>query len=100
MAFYHFFGFGIVIFTIGVIGFMVRNNVIVLLMSVELMLNAVNLMFVAFSRFLHGGTAGQIYVFIIMTVAAAEVAVGLAIVVALYRRLKTLDVRNVRLLKG
>lgn len=100
MDIYHFFGFGIVLFMIGAIGFVVRNNVIILLMSVELMLNAVNLMFVTFSRYLHGEMAGQIYVFIIMTVAAAEVAVGLAIVVALYRRFKTLDVSRIKLLRG
>lgn len=100
MSIYHFLGFGIVLFTIGAIGFVVRNNVIVLLMSVELMLNAVNLIFATFSRYLHDGTAGQIYVFIIMTVAAAEVAVGLAIVVALYRRVKSLDVSSIKLLRG
>ncbi len=96
----HFLGLGIILFSIGVIGFLIRSNVIVLLLSVELMLNAVNLIFVVFSRFVHGGSTGQIYVFIIMTVAAAEVAVGLAIIVNLYRRFRKLDVSRVNLLKG
>lgn len=80
MSLYAFLGFALIIFTIGAVGFFIRNNIIVLLMSVELMLNAVNLVFVAFSRYLYG-MEGQIYVFFIMAIAAAEVAVGLAIVV-------------------
>jgi len=100
MGMYHFLSVGIILFSIGLVGFLIRNNVIVLLLSVELMLNAVNLIFVVFSRYLHGGSAGQIYVFIIMTIAAAEVAVGLAIIVSLYRRFKTLDAQKINLLKG
>ena len=100
MGMYHFLSLGIILFSIGVIGFLIRSNVIVLLMSVELMLNAVNLIFVVFSRYLYGGSAGQIYVFIVMTVAAAEVAVGLAIIVSLYRRVQTLDAQKINLLKG
>jgi len=100
MGIYHFFATGIILFSIGLIGFILRNNVIIILMSVELMLNAVNLLFVAFSRYLYANPDGQIYVFIIMTVAAAEVAVGLAIIVALYRRFATLDVSKINQLKG
>jgi NADH-quinone oxidoreductase subunit K len=98
MGLYHFLGFALILFAIGAIGFFVRNNIIVLLMSVELMLNAVNLVFVAFSRFLYG-TEGQIYVFFIMAIAAAEVAVGLAIVVSLFRLFGSLDISKMNLLK-
>ena len=100
MGVYHFFAIGILLFSIGMIGFILRSNVIIILMSVELMLNAVNLLFVAFSRYLYGTSDGQIYVLIIMTVAAAEVAVGLAIIVALYRRFTTLDTGKINQLKG
>lgn len=98
MGLYHFLGFALIIFAIGAIGFFVRNNIIVLLMSVELMLNAVNLVFVTFSRYLYG-TEGQIYVFFIMAIAAAEVAVGLAIVVSLFRLFGSLDISKMKLLK-
>jgi NADH-quinone oxidoreductase subunit K len=98
MGLYHFLGFALIIFAIGAVGFFVRNNIIVLLMSVELMLNAVNLVFVAFSRYLYG-TEGQIYVFFIMAIAAAEVAVGLAIVVSLFRLFGSLDISKMKLLK-
>ncbi|PKN71706.1 MAG: NADH-quinone oxidoreductase subunit NuoK [Deltaproteobacteria bacterium HGW-Deltaproteobacteria-12] len=98
MGLYHFLGFALIIFAIGAIGFFVRNNIIVLLMSVELMLNAVNLVFVAFSRYLYG-MEGQIYVFFIMAIAAAEVAVGLAIVVSLFRLFGSLDISKMKLLK-
>ena len=99
MGFYHFLSLGIILFTIGAVGFLIRNNTIVLLMSVELMLNSVNLIFVAFSRYLYC-TEGQIYVFIIMTIAAAEVAVGLAIVISIYRLFGSLDISKIKLLKG
>ena len=79
-----------VLFTIGAIGVMARRNTIILFMCIELMLNAVNLLLVAFST-LHGDTAGQVFVFFIMAVAAAEVAVGLAILSMVYRNLKTID---------
>lgn len=98
MGLYHFLGFALIIFAIGAIGFFVRNNIIVLLMSVELMLNSVNLVFVTFSRFLYG-TEGQVYVFFIMAIAAAEVAVGLAIVVSLFRLFGSLDITKMNLLK-
>ncbi len=87
-----------VLFTIGVAGVLVRRNAIVIFMCVELMLNAVNLTFVAFAQRL--GVAGQIFVFFVMAVAAAEAAVGLAIVLAIYRHRETVDLGNINLLKG
>lgn len=87
-----------VIFIIGVIGVITRRNAIIIFMSIELMLNSVNLTLVAFSAFL-GDTAGQIFVFFVMSVAAAEAAVGLAIVLALFRAKKTVYVDEVNLLK-
>ncbi|MGA1272120.1 MAG: NADH-quinone oxidoreductase subunit NuoK [Burkholderiaceae bacterium] len=87
-------------FAIGVVGiFMNRRNVIIILMAIELMLLAVNMNFVAFSHFLGDG-AGQVFVFFILTVAAAESAIGLAIVVVLFRNLDTIDVENLDSLKG
>ena len=86
------------LFTIGVVGVFLRRNVITVFMSVELMLNAVNLSFVAFSRSL-GTLDGQILVFFVMTVAAAEAAVGLAIILALQRHKDTLDVDAFNVLK-
>ena len=87
-----------VLFTIGVAGVLIQRNVIVLFMCVELMLNAVNLTLVAFSRFLNDIT-GQLFVFIVMTVAAAEAAVGLAIIISLFRNRETLNVDEADLLK-
>ena len=87
-----------VLFTIGVAGVLVRRNAIVIFMCVELMLNAVNLTFIAFAQQL--GVAGQIFVFFVMAVAAAEAAVGLAIVLAIYRHRETVDLANINLLKG
>jgi NADH-quinone oxidoreductase subunit K len=78
------------LFAIGVLGVTCRRNVLIMLLSVEIMLNAANLVFVAFSR-LHGDLTGQVFVFFSMTVAAAEVAVGLAIVIAVYRLRRTTD---------
>ena len=78
-----------VIFTLGAIGFLVRRNVLVQLMSIELMLNAVNLLLVAFNRAHTGNMGGQIFAFFIIAVAAAEAAVGLAIVLAFYRLKQT-----------
>jgi len=86
------------LFTIGVAGVLVRRNAIVIFMCVELMLNAVNLTFIAFAQQL--GVAGQIFVFFVMAVAAAEAAVGLAIVLAIYRHRETVDLANINLLKG
>jgi NADH-quinone oxidoreductase subunit K len=78
-----------VIFGLGAIGFLVRRNVLVQLMSIELMLNSVNLMFVAFNRYLPDNHAGQLFAFFVIAIAAAEAAVGLAIVISLYRLKKT-----------
>lgn len=88
-----------VIFAIGVAGVILRRNLIVVLMSIELMLNAVNLTFVAFAR-AHGQMEGQVIVFFVMTVAAAEAVVGLAIVIALSRHRRTLDPEQMHLLRG
>ncbi len=87
-----------VLFTIGVVGVLVRRNAIILFMCVELMLNAVNLSFVALSQ-VHGYT-GQVMVFFVMTVAAAEAAVGLAIILAIFRHHRSVDLRNINLLHG
>ncbi|MBU3742512.1 MAG: NADH-quinone oxidoreductase subunit NuoK [Candidatus Kapabacteria bacterium] len=87
-----------VLFVIGVIGVITRRNAIIIFMSLELMLNAVNLTMVAFSAFL-GDVAGQIFVFFVMAVAAAEAAVGLAIVLALFRKKQTVYVDEVNLMK-
>ena len=87
------------LFAIGAVGVLVRRNAIVVFMCIELMLNAVNLSFVALSK-LHGGTLGQVFVVFVMTVAAAEAAVGLAIVIAVFRHFGTVDLQNINLLKG
>ena len=87
-----------VLFAIGTIGVLLRRNAIVIFMCVELMLNAVNLAFVAFAERL--GVAGQIFVFFVMAVAAAEAAVGLAIILAVYRHKETVDLQHINLLKG
>lgn len=87
-----------VIFTIGVVGVIVQRNVISLFMCIELMLNAVNLSFVAFSRYMVNPT-GQLFVFIVMAVAAAEAAVGLAIIISLFRNRETLNIDEADLLK-
>ena len=88
-----------IIFVIGVIGVLVRRNALIIFMSIELMLNAANLAFVAFAREL-GSLDGQIFVFFVMTVAAAEVAVGLAIIVNVFRLKETVYVDEINLLKG
>ena len=88
-----------VLFTIGVMGVLVRRNAIVLFMSVELMLNAANLALVAFARE-RQSSEGQVLVFFVITVAAAEVAVGLALLVAIFRSRHTTDVDEVSVLKG
>ena len=87
-----------VLFTIGVIGVLTRRNAIIIFMCVELMLNAVNLTFVALSRAY--GVAGQVFVIFVMTVAAAEAAVGLAIIIAIFRHRSSVDLQNMNLLKG
>ena len=91
---------GAILFAISVVGiFLNRKNVIILLMAIELMLLAVNMNFVAFSHYLDD-PAGQVFVFFVLTVAAAESAIGLAILVALFRNLKTIDVEDLDSLKG
>jgi NADH-quinone oxidoreductase subunit K len=90
--------FSAVLFTIGVIGVLTRRNAIIVFMCVELMLNAVNLSFVAFAQVY--GAAGQVFVFFVMTVAAAEAAVGLAIIIALFRHRQTVNLSSINLLKG
>ncbi len=86
------------LFTIGAVGVLLRRNAIVIFMCVELMLNAVNLTFVALSQ--RYGLDGQVFVFFVMTVAAAEAAVGLAIIIALYRHRDTLNLDSITLLRG
>lgn len=88
-----------VLFCIGVFGVLYRRNAIVVLMSIEIMLNAVNLLLVAFST-MHQDAAGQIFVFFSMAVAAAEVAIGLALLVAIYRNIKSIDIDELKNLKG
>ncbi|HVM35252.1 MAG TPA: NADH-quinone oxidoreductase subunit NuoK [Actinomycetota bacterium] len=85
-------------FTVGAVGALVRRNAIVIFMFVELMLNAVNLMFVTFAR-MHGNIDGQVVVFFVLVVAAAEVVIGLAIIVAIFRRRADANVDTVNLLK-
>lgn len=96
----HYLVLGAILFAISVIGiFLNRKNIIVLLMAIELMLLAVNMNFIAFSHFL-GDTAGQVFVFFILTVAAAESAIGLAILVVLFRNLNTINVEDINRMKG
>lgn len=87
------------IFCIGMIGVLIRRNTIVILMSIELMLNAVNITFVAFSRYM-GSNDGYIMVFFVMAIAAAEAAVGLALAVAIFKRFKEINIRFFERLKG
>ncbi len=96
----HFLALGAILFCISVAGiFINRKNVIVLLMAIELMLLAVNMNFVTFSRFL-GDPSGQVFVFFILTVAAAEAAIGLAILVVLFRNRSTINVEELDAMKG
>src|SRR3989338_566211 len=96
----HYLILGAMLFALSVLGiFMNRKNIIIVLMAIELMLLAVNMNFVAFSHYL-GDTAGQVFVFFILTVAAAESAIGLAILVVLFRNLKTINVEDLDKLKG
>ena len=95
----HYLALSAVLFTIGVLGVLTRRNAILIFLSVELMLNAVNLSFVAFSRGV-GDLDGQVAVFFVITVAAAEAAVGLAIIVAMFRRRESVDVSRFDVLRG
>jgi NADH-quinone oxidoreductase subunit K len=87
-----------ILFSLGVVGVLLRRNAIVIFMCIELMLNAVNLTFVALSQQI--GLDGQVFVFFVMTVAAAEAAVGLAIVIAVYRHRDTVNLQRINLLRG
>jgi len=89
---------GLLLFIIGVAGILTRKNLIIVLMSLELMLNGINVSFVAFSTFLNN-IDGQVFVFFIMAVAAAEVAVGLAIVISIFRHKPTVNLDEINLLK-
>lgn len=96
----HYLILGALLFSISVVGiFLNRKNVIIVLMAIELMLLAVNLNFLAFSHYLND-IAGQVFVFFILTVAAAESAIGLAILVVLFRNLRTIDIEDLDSLKG
>ncbi|GAC1349645.1 MAG: NADH-quinone oxidoreductase subunit NuoK [Ktedonobacteraceae bacterium] len=87
------------LFTVGVLGVLIRRNPLIIFMSIELMLNAVNLSFVAISSFLDSAD-GQMFVFLVLTVAAAEVVVGLAIIVSIFRTRRNIDVDDMNLLRG
>ena len=87
------------LFTIGVVGVLVRRNPLVMFMSIELMLNAVNLSFMTFAHFLNS-VDGWMFVFLVLTVAAAEVVVGLAIIVSIFRSRRDIDVDELNMLKG
>lgn len=91
-------GLSAILFSFGALGVLIKRNIIVMFMSIELMLNAANIALVAFSR-AHDNLDGQIIVFFTMTLAAAEVAIGLAIIVALFRLRRTVDIDKARLLK-
>ena len=90
--------FSAVLFIIGVVGVLTRRNAIIIFMCVELMLNAVNLSFVALSKLY--GIAGQVFVVFVMTVAAAEAAVGLAIIIGIFRHHENVNLRNINMLRG
>ncbi len=95
----HYIALSSILFSLGAVGFLTRRNALILFMSIELMLNAVNLMLVAFSYF-RADMAGQVMVLFIYAVAAAEVAVGLAILIALFRHVKEVDINRFNILCG
>jgi NADH-quinone oxidoreductase subunit K len=95
----YYIGLSAILFTIGALGVLVRRNPLVIFMSIELMLNAANLAFVAFARF-YQNPDGQIFVFFVMTVAAAEVAVGLALIVTIFRTKHSINIDEMNSLKG
>jgi NADH-quinone oxidoreductase subunit K len=95
----YYIGLSAILFTIGAVGVLIRRNAIVIFMSVELMLNAANLAFVAFAR-AYQEVNGQLFVFFVMTVAAAEVAVGLALIVAIFHTKQSIDVDQMNGMKG
>jgi NADH-quinone oxidoreductase subunit K len=95
----YYLGLSIILFILGAIGVLIRRNAIIVFMSIELMLNATNLVFVAFSR-LYQSMNGQIFVFFVISVAAAEVAVGLALIVAIFHSKQSIDIDQISSLKG
>jgi NADH-quinone oxidoreductase subunit K len=95
----YYFALSAILFSLGALGVLIRRNAIIIFMSVELMLNAANLLFVAFAR-VNESLTGQIYVFFVIAVAAAEVAVGLALIVAIFRTKKSIDIDELNSLKG
>ncbi|OGR84146.1 MAG: NADH-quinone oxidoreductase subunit K [Elusimicrobia bacterium RIFCSPLOWO2_01_FULL_54_10] len=101
MGLQHYLALGSILFAIGIFGVLTRRNIIGILMSVELMFNAANINLVAFNRFVHGGDLwGQGFAIFVITLAAAEAVVGLALVLAIYRTMKTTYVEKMNLLKG
>ncbi|MCM2264035.1 MAG: NADH-quinone oxidoreductase subunit NuoK [Desulfuromonadales bacterium] len=98
MSVYHYLTVSAILFALGTYGVLTRRNAIVIFMCIELMLNSVNLTFIALSRHLNS-LDGQIFVFFVMTVAAAEAAVGLALMIAFFRNRETIDVDQINLLK-
>jgi NADH-quinone oxidoreductase subunit K len=96
---HYYLGLSAILFTMGAMGVLIRRNAIVIFMSIELMLNAANLVFIAYARNF-GELGGQIFVFFIMAVAAAEVAVGLALIVTIFRTKKSIDIDQMNSLKG
>lgn len=92
-------GLSAILFVIGVVGVITRRNAIIIFMSIELMLNSANLAFVAFAR-VHEAMSGQVFVFFVLAVAAAEVAVGLALMVSIFHTKHSIDVDNISSLKG
>jgi len=95
----YFISLSAILFTIGILGVLIRRNAIIIFMSVELMLNSANLAFIAFAR-MHQSLDGQVFVFFVMAVAAAEVAVGLALIVAIFRNKQSIDVDQINSLHG
>ena len=89
----------LIIFSIGILGVLIRKNAIIIFMSIELMLNAVNLSLVGFSRY-YNSIDGQVFVFLVMTLAAAEVAVGLSIIVSLFRNKNSINIDEMNILRG
>ena len=95
----YFISLSAILFTIGILGVLIRRNAIIIFMSVELMLNSANLTFIAFAR-MYQSLDGQVFVFFVMAVAAAEVAVGLALIVAIFRNKQSIDVDQINSLHG
>ena len=95
----YYLGLSAILFTLGALGVLIRRNAIIIFMSIELMLNAGNLAFITFAR-LYNSMDGQIFVFFVMAVAAAEVAVGLALIVAIFQTKQSIDVDQINMLKG